>query len=312
MTTFSRVARGFALLTISCLALTPIARAAAAPNDGTPKLTVVNIGSVSPPRGVTVFPYQPYPLDLATFSIPTGDEYQAWLDEISSDLFGTAFPGFVLPALPLAAGETLVGTTASTGDLYTLQVTKIDETESTPGYVDPNTFEVYNLETVWLRGTLSTGAGVVQVEGLASLAADIDDPSNPLIAFLPLNGMYPFTSAKQALVGFETLEELDPALFKIEGGAVSASGDACQACKNDGNKKIKRMKRDLKRCLFWTGAGAVVGGIASGGAGAILVGGIGGGYCADTALDEYGDIVSDFCSCFAANDCGDHEACVDS
>ena len=283
----------------------------------------VSVGSIGS-GGVAIgphLPYQPYPVDFGDFDIPSGDEYVTWLDGISANLFGSTFPGLVLFSKADTVGQTYSGTTAVNPVPFSLDVTKVDQQDIELGYIDPDTFKAFDVEFVWLRGTLSTGSGVEYVEGLGITATEISDPSNTLTIFTPYNTMYPFTTAKsQGLeIGLEPLEEMTLSFSKAR-AARGEEGDACQACKDDGNGKIKDMKRDLKSCLKWkAGAATLVGGLAgslAGGVGAfggaIALGGVAAGYCADTALDTYGDIVEDFCSCFSANDCGDHEACVEA
>ena len=279
------------------------------------KVALLNLSSRSVPvNQLSIATIQKYPMDATDFDIPDGDAYQAWLDEISYELFGGTFPGLLLSATPGNAGQSYAGRTAIGGSNFLLYVTKIDELELTRGYVDPNSALVYNLKTVWLRGSISAGSTVVQVEGIVSTATEVGGQGNTLTAFLPLNGMYPFTPTNQfSLSNDDFLDDLgsnpmlDTGLLDFsmkEGGE-----DACQGCKNVWTKKIKSMKKSLKRCLFWTGAASVVSVFTTGGLATVVVAGVGAGYCADTAIDETNEIHSDFCKCLKKNDCGEDPIC---
>lgn len=283
----------------------------------------VGAGPLAPPS-TALGAVRPAPVlpKLEPFAIPTTAEYSAWLTGVGWDLFGdAAWPGMFLDATPTTAGASYTGLSALTLKPYTLHVASIQETESIPGYVDPNSGEVCDVELVWLTGTLTTPFGSETTGMLATIATYVADPTQQLRSILPLGALYPFG----ALAGTSSAAldlAVDPALFDLlqsvsrNRAAAGEEGDACQDCYDDANKEIDRMKRDFKSCLKWAAAGGVVGGLigALGGpwtaaGGAVAGYGIAAGQCADTALDKYNDIITDFCACLKKNDCPPHDVC---
>jgi hypothetical protein len=259
---------------------------------------------------------------LDPFEIPTTSEYLSWLSGIGWDLFGeSTWPGLWLESTPNQVGGSYNGLSALTLEPFTLHVASIQESELIPGYVDPASGELVDLELTWLTGTLTTPSGSETTGMLATTAIYVADPTQQLRSVLPLGALYPFgalagSSAPQSGIG------LDPAAVALmlqdltNPESAAQDGDACQECYDEANKEIDRIKRDLKSCLKWAAAGGVVGGLlgALGGpwtaaGGAIAAYGIAAGQCADTALDRYADVIADFCECLAENDCPPHPKC---
>ncbi len=270
-------------------------------------------GAASP---VTPKPY------LEPFSIPTKAQYLAWLDNVGFHLFADAsWPGMFIDTTPTTAGSTYRGVSGLTLKPYTLNVASIQESEFIPGYADPVSGKLFDIQFVWLTGTISTRLGTETTGILATTATYLADPTQKLRSILPLGALYPFG----ALAGTNSLSPgsgLSPAVLDLlrsteqQLAPAAEEGDACQDCYDVANRDIDRMKRDLKSCLKWAAAGGVVGGLlgALGGpwtaaGGAVAAYGIAAGACTDTALDKYNDIITDFCKCLKDNDCPPNDVC---
>ena len=260
---------------------------------------------------------------LEELDIIGGAEMGAWLDEISTTLFGTAFPGFVLDSHPDEVGQIYQGATAVSQMPFSFELTAINDSETVLGHVDPATFEVFDIHFSWVQGEISAGGARVSTGLIAVTATYVNDPTQQLTMLLPLGANYPFhlksgfnfRSGRSSfnLNPFE--KQLDARLSYMAGP--TASCDACQGCIDTANRDIGRMKRDLKSCLKWAAAGGVVGGLLGllGGnpltviGGAALAAEVVALACADTALATYGDIIEDFCACREKNDCPPHPVC---
>jgi hypothetical protein len=288
----------------------------------TDALASPNSSKAPPPaQAGSISPVQPNPY-LEPFSVPTKAEYLAWLDGVGFHLFSdTSWPGMFIDTTPTTAGSSYTGVSGLTLKPYTLRVSSIQETEFIPGYVDPASGKLFDIQFVWLTGTINTRTGTETSGILATTATLVSNPAEQLRSILPMGALYPFG----ALAGSHSLSPgsgLSPAILDLLRNTEHSlappaeEGDACQDCYDVANRDIDRMKRDLKSCLKWAAAGGVVGGLlgALGGpwtaaGGAIAAYGIAAGACADSALDKYNDIITDFCKCLKDNDCPPHELC---
>lgn len=270
----------------------------------------------------------PFPGDIDGFDILDGTEYVAWLNGISNNLFGSDFPGLVLPSTPNIVGHVYHGYTATTLLPMTIVPSSIQETESILGYTDPDSGEQFDIQVVWFTGTITANGTSVQTGMGASTVTSLSDPSIVVTSVLPLGQNYPFGTGWPAAYAPDapapaTVTVLGDANDGLDGlfpsaAVAPAEGDPCDGCYTTANTKIKRMKRDLKSCIKWRsiiggGVGCAVGLLAANpwtaAAGAIAGAGLGAGSCAETATNTYNDIIEDFCACLAANDCPPHHLC---
>lgn len=277
--------RRVALLALTLLAVALASVAPAAAQRPAPPTFDRAIAAQQFPYGVLL----PWPPDL---------DYQAFLDQANTDLFGQAGAGLTLFE-GVTAGQTSYAGTAlfqePSGTVsmqpFTFLLGSIVSVENGT-YTDPATGTVVAGQTTWLYGTVFTASGSVDAYMGAVTA------THPQAVGHYLYLLEPDTSRSTRDVG-----EAEP----IPSG--EEEEDPCDTCINDHNKArntaVSRHKRCRRKALLWGGGATIIASFGGpwGTAGGLLGTAAAVDACNDTLKDAKEDAIGEYCDCWANSGC---------